>query len=281
MAGPMSGNTGALAHPTVTVVVVAHSVRSELERCFAALARHAGVSHQTILVDNASNDGTRAWVEEAHPEIKVIGLTENAFGAARNHALPKAEGRYTLFLDSDALLTPGALPALAGALDEHPGWGLVGPRLEYDDGRLQLSCRRYPPLALPLLRRPPLDRFFEDGMTVRRHLMADEPHDRPLKVLYMISACHLFRTDVARAIGPLDPELAYGWEDADWCIRIREAGAEVVYFPAATVVHSYRRMTRRSPVSRAALRQLRCHVHFQRKYWPRRHELRSFREEPV
>lgn len=116
---------------------------------------------------------------------------------------------------------------------------------------------------------------------MRRHLMADEPHDRPLKVLYMISACHLFRTDVARAVGPLDPELAYGWEDADWCIRMRDAGAEVVYFPAAMVVHSYRRITRRSPVSRAALRQLGCHVHFQRKYWPRRHELRSFREEPV
>lgn len=117
MAAPTSGNTPALAHPTVTVVVVAHSVRNELERCFAALARNAEVPLQTILVDNASTDGTRAWVEEAHPEIEVIGLTENAFGAARNHALPRAQGRYTLFLDSDALLTAGALPALVGALD--------------------------------------------------------------------------------------------------------------------------------------------------------------------
>ena len=52
--------------PVVTIVVVAHSVRDELERCFASIGRYAGVPVETILVDNASDDDTLAWVAEAH-----------------------------------------------------------------------------------------------------------------------------------------------------------------------------------------------------------------------
>ena len=262
-----------IERPEVSIIVVAHSVRTELERCFASIDRHAGMSTETILVDNASTDDTKSWVRRTHPDVNLIALPGNEFGAARNHALGRAAGRYTMFLDSDASLTTGALPAMVSALDRNPDWGLLGPKLVYEDGGLQLSCRRFPPRSLPLLRRPPLDRFFDDGRIVREHLMAEADHDRPRPVLYMISACHLFRSSLARETGPIDESLSYGWEDADWCIRIRDAGGEVVYFPEATVVHSYRRLTRRRPVSNAAWRQLLSHAHFQRKYRRRRREL--------
>ena len=69
---------------------------------------------------------------------------------------------------------------------------------------LQRSCRRFPPLLLPLLRRPPLARIFEQRRTVRRHLMADFDHDRARPVLYLLGACQLFRTELARRAGPFD-----------------------------------------------------------------------------
>ena len=68
-----------------------------------------------------------------------------------------------MFLDSDAQVTPGALQTVVGILDADPRIGLVGPRLVYPDGRPQPSARRFPPPLLPLLRRPPLDRWFADS----------------------------------------------------------------------------------------------------------------------
>ena len=70
-----------------------------------------------------------------------------------------------------------------------------------------------------------------------------------------------------------------GPDDADWCIRIRDAGGEVVWFPAATVAHRYRRLTRGRPLSLAAVRQLRAHFYFQRTYLRRRRELIALGEE--
>lgn len=252
-------------------------MRPELERCFDSIREHAGMPVETILVDNASTDDTVAWTRSQHPEVTVIELPRNLGEAARDEGLRRSESRYTMFLDSDAALTAGALPAMVAALDEHPDWGLIGPRLVYDDGTLQHSCRRFPPRTLPLLRRPPLSRFFEDGAVVSRHLMKDFAHDRARRVLYLISACHLFRTSLARVAGPFNPRVpsgwAIGWADADWCLRIRDAGGEIVFVPDATVIHSYRRATTRRPVSGAALRQLRYFVDFQRKYRRRRREL--------
>jgi hypothetical protein len=259
--------------PDVTIVVVAFSVRHELERCFASIREHAGLPVETILVDNGSEDDSVAWTRESHPEVTVVELPTNIGVAARDHGLRRARGRYTMFLDSDAALTPGALPAMVEAMDAHEGWGLLGPRLIDDDGSLQLSPRRFPPVLLPVLRRPPLGRFFEHRRTVRRHLMADIDHGVTRPVLYVLGACQLFRTSLARIAGPFDDRVFLGWDDADWCIRIRDAGGEVVYFPEATVIHSYRRLTNAQPVSKAAWRQLKAHAYFQRSYLGRRREL--------
>jgi GT2 family glycosyltransferase len=268
-----------MSEPEVSIVVVAHSVRHELERCFDSVDRYAGLPVETILVDNASSDDTLDWVRREHPEVTTVELPENIGVAARDHGLRRARGRYTMFLDSDAALTPGALAAMTALLDEHPEWGLIGPRLVYDDDSLQLSSRRYPPLLLPVLRRPPLDRFFENGQTVRRHLMADEKHDHTRPVLYVLGACQLFRTSLARLAGPFDDQVFLGWDDADWCIRIRDAGGEIVYFPEATVIHSYRRLTRKQPVSRASWKMLAAHARFQWKYLRRRRDLIRLGEE--
>jgi GT2 family glycosyltransferase len=259
--------------------VVAHSVRSELERCFHSIKRHAEVPVEVILVDNASTDGTGAWVRAAHPDVRLIELPENLGVAARDYGLRQAQSPYTMFLDSDAALTPGALPTMVRALDRQSEWGLVGPRLIYEDGALQRSCRRFPPMALPVLRRPPLDRVFEKRGTVRRHLMADFDHDTTRAVLYLLGACQLFRTSLARVAGSFDDRVFLGWDDADWCFRIRDAGGEIVFLPEATVIHSYRRQTQLHPLSRASLRQLEAFFYFPRLYWPRRKELIELSEE--
>lgn len=260
--------------PDVSVIVIAHDVREEVMACLESVERHAGgLSVEVIVVDNGSSDGSAEAVRERFPGTRVIALATNEGLPARNHGLRQARGRLRMFLDSDALLTPGALRVLVAALDEHPRAGLVGPRLIDPDGRLQLSTRRYPPVLLPVLRRPPLGRVFEKRRAVRRHLMADTAHDRCRRVEYVIGACMLFRAEAQAAIGEIDERIWFGHDDADWCFRMREAGFDVLYVPEAVVVHAYRRTSASNPLSLFALRFLLAHVHFQRKWRSRRRAL--------
>ncbi len=263
--------------PDVSVIVVAHDVRDEVLACLASVERHAApVTCEVFLVDNGSADGTADAVEEAFPSVQVARLDRNIGVAARNEGLRRAGGRLRMFLDSDARLTPGALPELVAYLDRSPRVGLVGPRLVYEDGTLQLSARRFPPVLLPLLRRPPLGRFLEDGATVRRHLMADERHDLTREVEYVLGACQLFTEAAQRAAGEIDPRIFFGPDDADWCFRIRRAGLAVVYHPRATVVHGYRRTSAARPFSRIAIEQLEAFGRFQWRW--RKERARLVRE---
>jgi len=260
--------------PDVSVIVVAHDVREEVLACLASVERHAReVTYELLLVDNGSTDGTAVAVAASFPAAEVIRLPRNAGVAARNEGLRRARGRLRMFLDSDAQLTAGALAELVRYLDANPGVGLVGPKLVYEDGTLQLSARRFPPMLLPLLRRPPLGRFFEESEAVRRHLMADERHDVTREVEYVLGACQLFTARAQSAVGEIDPHFFFGPDDADWCFRIRRAGLAVVYHPAATVIHAYRRTSAARPFSRVAREQLRAFVRFQWKWRRERAQL--------
>ncbi len=267
------------ATPAVTIVVIAHSERDDLDRCFDSIRAHAGVSTQTVLVDNASTDDTVPWVGAHYPDVELIELPENIGVAARQHGLERAEAPLTMFLDSDAELTDGALPAMLEAFEQNPGWGLIGPRLIDGNGELQLSCRRFPARTLPLVRRPPLSWFLDDSRMVRRHLMTDIDHTRARPVLYVLGACQIFRSSLARRAGGFPDSIFLGPDDIEWCIRIRDAGGEVVYFPDATVIHRYQRRSAASPVSRVALRHLRSFAAFQWDYRKRRRELIRLQDE--
>ena len=208
-----------------------------------------------------------------HPDVSLVELPENIGVAARDHGLRRARGRFTMFLDSDAALTAGALPAMVEALDADAAWGLIGPRLVYDDGSLQLSSRRYPTAAASRPAPAAAGSFLRARTNDPPSPDGGHDHTRTRPVLYVLGACQLFRSSLARAAGPFDDSIFLGWDDADWCIRIRDAGGEVVYFPEATVIHSYRRSDRRQPVSRASLKMLQAHARFQLKYLRRRREL--------
>ncbi len=94
-----------------------------LERCLRSLGgddgdKAAGDGGRVILVDNGSDDGITGRVRAEFPEVTVIELGRNAgFAAAVNRGLEKVTEPYVLMLNTDAVLTPGALEAMTSALD--------------------------------------------------------------------------------------------------------------------------------------------------------------------
>lgn len=258
----------------VSIVIVASDVRDELLRCLQSIEQHAApLRVETILVDNGSTDGTHTAVANRFPDVTVLRRPSNEGVAARNHGLGVAAGRVRMFLDSDARLTPGALLALVRFIDQNPHVGLVGPKLVYPDGRNQFSARRFPPLFLPFLRRPPLSRYFENSWPVRHHLMADETPDQTREVEYVLGACQVFSARAQQVGGAIDSGIFFGPDDADWCFRIRSGGLAIAYHPAATVVHDYRRTTAQRLLSRTTAKHFLSFYRFQWIWRLRRKQL--------
>jgi GT2 family glycosyltransferase len=252
------------AEALVAVVVVSYETREELLACLASVEREAGLPVETVVVDNASGDGSAAAVRERHARVLVIGNAENAgFGRACNQGAAATGAPYLLFLNSDAALTPGALPALVAVLEARPEVVAVGPRTRHADGTIQVSTG---PDLTPWAER-------RQGRLVRgvrarspwALAAAEARHSREHEPDWLSGSCLLVRRTAFAAAGGFDEGFFLYEEDADLCRRLRQAGGRVVFTPTAEVRHHLGRSMARAP-ERARLAYHRSHLRYYAKH---------------
>ena len=126
----------------LSIVIVNWNGRGLLLDCLASIEREvrgradAGrISSETLVVDQASSDGSAAAVREAFPWAELIELPGNVgFAAGNNQALALARGRRIVLLNNDTIVTEGWLGGLEDVLDAHPGAGIAGPVTNYASG---------------------------------------------------------------------------------------------------------------------------------------------------
>lgn len=236
----------------VSVVIVSYDTVALLRRCLASLRAARGAVLQVIVVDNGSRDGSPDMVRTEFPEVELVDSGANkGFAWGTNRGLERASGRHFVWLNSDCEVGESSLADLARYLDAHPGVGAAGPTLVHTDGRLQPSAQAFPSPARLLVRelgvraivRSPLVRALARpfaplfGRMAVEYVNAFEAGTQPRAVDWVTGACLASPAEFARRVGPLDEGYFMYCEDADWCRRVREAGAEVHFVPGVRVVH--------------------------------------------
>ena len=241
---------------SVTIAVVSYNVAPLLARCLASAQEAlreidgAGETGEIVVVDNASRDGSAALVRERFPKVTLVANQRNAgFGAACNQALASA-GDLTLFLNSDAALRPGALPALVERLRLVERAAVVGPRVEYPDGRPQPTRRRFPTLSTLLVESTPLQWRVPRRRLLDRYYCADVPATAAAPVDWLSGACLLVRTAAVRQVGGFDARFFMYFEEVDLCRRLAAYGWQTWYEPAAAVIHHHSQSADQDPAAR-------------------------------
>lgn len=224
--------------PDVSIVILNWNTRELLLRCIAtALSPDvcSGLSLEIIVVDNASSDDSVACLRERFPDVRLIANTANVgFAKANNQGVRLSTAPFSLLLNSDAFLTPGALPALLNVLRQQPKAALVGAQLRNADGSFQASHTPFPTLGREFLILSGAGRALL-GPNFPSH-GPDDARGAQL-VDYVEGACMLVRNDAYLSVGGLDESFFMYAEEVDLCFRLRRAGWQVWYAPAAKVTH--------------------------------------------
>jgi GT2 family glycosyltransferase len=118
----------------VSVTIVTWNSAKFLDECFAALSRQDHLDLEVIVVDNASDDGTRERLQRVESQWQVIYNNENVgFAAGQNQAIRASRGNYVLCLNPDVVLAPDFITQLTQAAAKHPDAGaLCGKLLRWD-----------------------------------------------------------------------------------------------------------------------------------------------------
>jgi N-acetylglucosaminyl-diphospho-decaprenol L-rhamnosyltransferase len=222
--------------PDISIIIVSWNVRERLRACLASLPPpESGV--ETIVVDAASSDGTPEMVRAGFPWVQLTASAENlGYSRGNNLGLKQARGRYAMILNPDTELVGHGLQDMRAYLDANSRVGVLGPQLVLPDQSVQASLRRFPTLATAIF-----ESTWLEGLAPRRLLAhyyaSDLPSDRPVEVDWLVGAALLVRREVWELVGGLDEGFFMYSEELDWQRRIRLAGWQIVYFPAAQVHH--------------------------------------------
>jgi GT2 family glycosyltransferase len=251
--------------PRVSIVIVNWNTLPLLRACLDSVrATCPDISYEVAVVDNASTDGSAAWLKANEPGITLIQNTENVgFARANNQGIAACHAELVLLLNSDAQLQTHTLQRLLKAMDDHPKAAAAAPMLLNADGSFQagpnddLTLLNETLLALGLARLARGGHYPGYG--------SDAPAGT---YAWLGGTCLLMRRRALEQVGLLDADYFMYTEEADWCWRARQAGWSLWYEPSAQTVHLGGGSSRNAPAQmRAAL--YKSKIIFFQKHRPR------------
>jgi len=251
--------SGDARHPRigVSIIIVSFNARADLARCLESLhAAPPAASHEIIVVDNASTDGSvdaaRRW-----SGVRVVELGVNGgFAHANNVGLALAGGDDILLLNSDTIVPPGAIDRLIAELERDPAVAVVGPRLVDGAGRAELSFGR----MIGPFNEARQKRLARSGAVEALTRARGYPD-------WVSGACLMVRRADAEAVGGLDERFFMYTEDVDFCAAIRARGRRILFAPDVEVVHLRGRSAASAPAATAAAYR-RSRLAFYEKHHP-------------
>jgi len=222
------------------------------QQCLTHLANVTnGCSYEVIVVDNASTDGTKAFLSTLGGDIQSISNPENyGFAKACNQGAAAAKGRFLVFLNNDTIPKPGWLKALLNEVEGHQDVAIVGSKLLYSDETIQHAG-----VVISRLFRTPY------------HIFRGAPENLPAvnmrkELQAVTAACMLVRRETFEKVGGFDEGYVNGYEDIDLCLKVGQMGKKVVYQPKSCLYHLESQTSgRKKHDSVNALRFIACWEH--------------------
>lgn len=222
----------------VSAIVVVYNSASVIADCLRSLEPHVRTGWlEVVVVDNASPDDSAVLVERDFPWARLVREPRNlGFAGGVNRGLRVARGGHFLLVNPDVITPRETIPGLRTYLQQHPGVGVVGPRILRPSGQAEVSASYRPTYGSEVIESLGLFVFRRWVSAWRPKALLDPPVG-PVAV-DVLSGCFLmFPRYVFDRVGEFDEDFFMYVEDVDWCVRARDAGFEVHYVPTWSVVH--------------------------------------------
>jgi GT2 family glycosyltransferase len=223
---------------------------------------------ELIIVDNGSVEPeTKALFRRLKQDKRVRILAAPGpfnFSALNNLAVAKAKGEIIVLMNNDITMTGSDWLAEMVSHAVRPNVGAVGCKLLYPDGTVQhagvaLGAGGNPGVAAHFgVGRPADDTGYFGHLAMTRNVSA------------VTAACLALRKSVFEQVGGLDEEaLKVAFNDVDLCLKIREAGYDIVWTPFAVLVH-HESASRGSDQEAAAQKRFNGEIRAMRQRWGKR-----------
>ena len=214
------------------IVILNWNGEALLERYLPLVVQYSG-NADIYVADNASIDGSVAFIKENFPNVNLIQNSSNhGFAKGYNDALKQVDADIYCLLNSDVEVTPGWLEPIKEAFLKFPDASIIQPKI------LDLLRRDYFEYAGAA--GGFLDQFgypFCRGRIFQAIEKDEGQYDDTTEIFWATGACMFIKRDVFDNLGGFDEEYFAHQEEVDLCWRAQNKGLKVYYVGASYVYH--------------------------------------------
>lgn len=202
----------------VSIIMLTFNQLELTKQCLESLDKYTVFPWELIVVDNGSTDGTPDYLEKYRKNLKadmqcIFNKENRAFSKANNQGIKLAVGDYILLLNNDVILTQKWLERLITCIEGFPKTGLAGPCTNIASGAQRIV--------------PGYDDIrdlhkFAAGFSMKNT-------GRWIDCHRLNAFCLLIKREIIDNVGLLDERFGPGgYEDYDYCLRVRQAGYKIM-----------------------------------------------------
>ncbi|MDO8573142.1 MAG: glycosyltransferase family 2 protein [Candidatus Daviesbacteria bacterium] len=220
----------------LTVIILSFNTREITARCLSKLQLSVVCCQsrfknkiKVIVLDNGSSDGSAQMIKSDFPWVKLIASKENTgFSKGNNIVMKQAKTPFILLLNSDVYLEEESLYKAIAYFRVNLNCDVLGARLNYASGSLQLSAGNLPnPLNI-------ISWIFGfRGFHPKNKSYFSKAHP----VGWIMGAFFMLKREVFERTGGFDEKIFMHMEEVEWCRRIKNRGYRIWYVPQVEVVH--------------------------------------------
>jgi GT2 family glycosyltransferase len=253
----------------LSIIIVNYNVKEFLLNLLDSIRiASINISVETIVVDNASDDGSVDLLQQKFPNVKLIANETNVgFGAANNQAMQIASGKYFLLINPDTIVREDTFIKMIDFFEHTPQAAIAGCKVLNPDGTLQLACRRsFPGPWTSFTKVTGLSSLFPKNRILARYNLTYLNENQTYEVDAISGAFLMLRKDVYEKIGGFDEQFFMYGEDLDLCYRAQKSNFKVFYVHSTEIIHYKGESTKRSSLDETKIFYEAMHL-FVRKHF--------------
>jgi GT2 family glycosyltransferase len=219
--------------PKVAIVILTYNNKSFIERFMPSVLATTYENKEIWVADNASSDGSTAYVFEHFPEVKILESEENlGYAGGYNWALEQIEADYYVLLNSDVRVSSDWLDSLVELAISDENIVAIQPKIldakSPEKFEYAGACGGF------------LDKWgyaFCRGRIFESLEEDKGQYDDITEVFWATGACLFVKAKAFEQVGALDGDFFAHMEEIDLCWRLQRAGYKVFVNPNSVVYH--------------------------------------------
>ena len=174
------------------------------------------------LVDNASRENPKSYLQQHYPEVNVIVSPQNlGFAGGNNLAVRQCTGDFVFFINNDAELTEGCLEKLLQLFEQKPNLGIVSPLICYYPSE-ETDFKD----IIQYAGTTPVNNYTARNQTLSEGDLYTKQFDSAHSTAYVHGAAMMISRAALEKSGMMYEDFFLYYEELDWCEQIRRAGFE-------------------------------------------------------